>query len=373
MCGITGFFSSQPLDGRAQGVLDQMIETLNHRGPDAKGVHLEPQRGVAFGHARLSINDLEHGEQPIVSQNSRYVLTVNGEFYDFKKYRSRLMAEGDRFSCKSDSEIAIGLYRKYGLKFFEHLRGEFAFCLYDKEADELLLARDRFGIRPMFFHCDGQTLIYGSEVKSVLAHPSVEARLDPKAAMNQLMQVMVPGSSAFENVHALYPGHFMRVRKRDGRLEVETHRYWDLDFPEAEAHRGEVDEQSKVEEIRERLIEAIVLRLEADVPVGAYLSGGIDSCCILGLASGAMQSPVKAFTISFDSDAYDEAAIAIEMAKSMEADQEIITLKADDLYGDNYINTVWHAERTFYNTLGVAKNLMSRRVKECGYKSVQTG
>lgn len=375
MCGIAGHFSAKPLPENTPDILDGQLETIIHRGPDGKGQFVLRDKGVALGHTRLAINDLEGGCQPLHAVDDRYVLTSNGEFYDFKQYRSTLMAEGDRFLTKSDSEIAIGLYRKFGLGFTEHLRGEFAFALYDQREDELILLRDRFGVRPLFYWVspDKSTIVYGSEAKSLLAHPDVPAKLDPKAALHQLMQTIAPGMSAFENVVSLDPGHFLRIRKRNGRLDIHCERYWDFNFPLEEERPETFDEQEHVERIREELIRAIVLRLEADVPVGCYLSGGIDSCCILGLATGAMQSPTRAYTISFDDDAYDEAPIAKEMAESMNADQEVINLKAEDLYGENYIKTVWHAERTFYNTLGVAKNLMSKRVWDSGYRCVITG
>ena len=375
MCGITGFFSANSLPGDASGHLDRMMDALQHRGPDHKKAHLDAANGLAFGHTRLSINDLACGEQPLYSKHDRYILTVNGEFYDFKKHRARLMARGDRFTTRSDSEIAIGLYHHHGLDaFVRHLRGEFAVVLYDRQEDTLILIRDRFGIRPLFFHFTPRNLVYGSEAKAVLRHPEVPKRFSAPALLNQMMHTMVPGTSAFEGVHALKPGHMMVVKRRDGKLEATTREYWDLDFPTAEERRGLDDNpEADIDAVREKLIESVVLRLEADVPVGCYLSGGIDSCCILGLASGAQQSPVKAFTIAFDNDDYDESAIAREMAESMNADQEMIRLKAEDLYGENYERTVWHAERTFYNTLGVAKYLMSRRVHECGYKSVVTG
>lgn len=375
MCGITGFFSAQSLREDAPRHLDAMMDTILHRGPDHKNAHIDLASGLAFGHTRLSINDLESGAQPLHGESGRYILTVNGEFYDFKKHRARLMARGDRFSCRSDSEIAIGLYHHYGLEeFTSHLRGEFAFVLYDKEEDTLILVRDRFGIRPLFFHFTPQQLVYGSEVKAVLRHPSVPRRFSAPAVLNQMMQTMVPGTSAFEGVHALKPGHMLVVKRRNGKLEATTREYWDLEFPTLEERQDLPDDpESSIDAVREKLIESVVLRLEADVPVGCYLSGGIDSCCILGLASGAQQSPVKAFTIAFDNDDYDESTIAREMAESMNADQEVIHLKAEDLYGENYERTAWHSERTFYNTLGVAKYLMSRRVHECGYKSVVTG
>lgn len=358
----------------APDILGNMLEKIHHRGPDGRGDYLEAEHGLAMGHTRLSIIDLHTGSQPLHSKDKRYVLTVNGEFYDFKRYRSLAMAEGERYETKSDSEIALTLYRRHGLDFMKDIRGEFAFALYDRQERELLLIRDRFGIRPLFYSIQGDTLVYGSEVKALLQHPAVPRELCPEAAVNQLMQTIVPGTCAFKGIQAVQPGHIMRVKiRKNGGFDVSTVKYWDLDFPTEEARKNSLSAEEYIEEIRAKLVESIVFRLEADVPVGAYLSGGIDSCCILGLATGAMQSPVKAFTISFDHDAYDEASIAREMAESMGADQEVIHLKADDLYGENYINTVWHAERTFYNTLGVAKNLMSRRVRECGYKTVITG
>ena len=375
MCGIAGHFSAKPLPENTPDVLDGQLQTIVHRGPDGNGHFVLREKGVALGHTRLAINDLAGGCQPLHAVDDRYVLTTNGEFYDFKMHRSTMMAEGDRFLTKSDSEIAIGLYRKFGLDFTEHLRGEFAFALYDRHEDELILVRDRFGVRPLFYWVspDLGTIVYGSEAKSVLAHPDVPVKLDPKAALHQLMQTIAPGMSAFEDIVSLDPGHFLRIRKRNGKLDIHQEKYWDFDFPHEESRPEHFDEREHAERIREELIRAIVLRLEADVPVGCYLSGGIDSCCILGLATGAMQSPTKAYTISFDDDSYDEAPIAREMAESMGADQEVIHLKAEDLYGENYVDTVWHAERTFYNTLGVAKNLMSKRVWDSGYRCVITG
>ena len=371
MCGITGFWRL-PGDGASSDHLTSMIRRLAHRGPDGEGRYELPEKGLYMGHSRLSIVDLNTGEQPIVAEP--HVLTVNGEFYDFKRIRSRLMAaEGERFRTKSDSEIALGLYRRDGLDFVHGLRGEFALALYDDRRQELILVRDRFGIRPLFFHVRPDFFAWGSEVKAVLAHPEVPVRLDRRAALHQMMQTMAPGDSAFEGVHALEPGHLMIVRRRGHRLEIEKRRYWDLDFPLLEDHDAGDRPQEHVERLREQLIDAVTHRLVADVPVGCYLSGGIDSCSILGLAGGAQQASVKAFTIGFDDEAYDEQHIAREMAESVGADQETILLGSDELYGDAFLRTVWHAERTFYNTLGVAKWHMSRRVRECGYKTVITG
>lgn len=373
MCGIAGFWKASGLAENDAVHLDNMNRRLYHRGPDGHATHVDAKGGVAMGHTRLSIIDLPGGAQPLFLDGKKLVLTANGEFYDFKKIRSGLMAEGARFSSKSDSEIALHLYQRMGLDFVHRLRGEFAFSLYDQKEDRLLLVRDRFGIKPLFYHIRDGAVYYGSEVKSLLAHPDIPARLDRRASLHQLMHTMLPGTSAFEGIRAVKPGHFLSIRRRGDRFEISEERYWDMDFPHQADRDLSIPAEEHIRTIREKLVEAVALRLEADVPVGCYLSGGIDSCSILGLASGAQQSPVKAFTIAFDNVDYDESNIAREMAESMNAEQDMIHLKADDLYGDNYLQTMWHAERTFYNTLGVAKWCMSRHVYESGYKTVVTG
>ena len=372
MCGITGIFRAKGLAERDSGALRRMMALLHHRGPDGSGQHEDAAHGLAMGHTRLSIIDLSaKGAQPLIREDA--VLSVNGEFYDYKTQRAQFATRGERFLTKTDSEIALKLYDAYGLDFVHHLRGEFAIALYDRKRDRLILVRDRFGIRPLFYRLSEDLLLYGSEMKSLLAHPDVPARLDAKAMLHQMMQVMVPGMTAFEGISALLPGHMMVVTRRGDRLEVETHCYWDMDFMAAQDHDDAPDPKPYIDGVTEQLIDAVRVRLEADVPVGCYLSGGIDSCSILGLATAMQQSPVKAFTISFDHDAYDEAAIATEMAMATGADQEILRLAADELYGESFVRTLFFAERTFYNTLGVAKWHMSKRVRECGFKVVVTG
>lgn len=377
MCGITGFWLNRPLNADDRDTLSRMNEKLYHRGPDGYGVHYDDQRGLAMGHARLSIIDLETGNQPLYSHDQSQVLTVNGEFYDYKRIRSMLNLHGHRFITKSDSEIALPLYQRDGMRCLEHLRGEFAFALFDAKQETMILVRDRFGIKPLFYTVNEQGLFYGSEIKSLFAHPQVMRAFDSYALTHQLIQTMVPGTSAFKDIKALKPGHYLVVQKQsDGSFKVEEHCYWDMVFPTLD-ERKEKDtqytEDEWIEQVRSALSEAVRHRLEADVPVGCYLSGGIDSCSMLGLSSAMQQSPVKAFTISFAHKDYDESSIAKLMAQRVNADQEVLNLAADELYGDNFIKTLWHAERTFYNTLGVAKWCMSKRVNECGYRVVVTG
>ncbi len=372
MCGITGFWNPSRTNERdMRFALDPMLDVLDHRGPDERGSRFFAEQGVALGHTRLSIIGLDCGHQPIETDDGDYAVTVNGELYGYKTIRAQLACQKYLSNGKSDSAIALPLYLRDGIGFVEQLRGEFAIVLFDRREQRLILIRDRFGVKPLYFHASDSGLVWGSEVKAILKHPDVKPRLCPKAAVHQMMQVMVPGSTAFENVHAIQPGHMLIANLRGDRLDIQTKRWWDLEFPDS--HESGVDPAEYVQGVQDRLIDAVATRLEADVPVGCYLSGGIDSCSILGLATNLQQSPIKAFTIAFDSDAYDESDIAGRMAESTGAEQELLRLTEKELYGPAFERATWHAERTFYNTLAVAKWHMSRRVRACNYKAVITG
>ncbi|MCA9469676.1 MAG: asparagine synthase (glutamine-hydrolyzing), partial [Nitrospira sp.] len=373
MCGITGFWSNQPLSPEAESLVRAMATALRHRGPDALGIHCDQAVGLALGHARLSVIDLETGRQPLQTGDGQLAAVINGEFYDYKRIRANLICEGAMFHTKTDSEIALHLYQRHGMEFVHHLRGEFAFALFDKHARRLILARDRFGVRPLYYTVLPHAIVFGSEIKALLKHPAVPRTFNTHAVLHQLMHTMLPGTSLFEGIQAVQPGHLLAFTQQGNDWHVQPHQYWDMEFPEHRDRDQSTSAEAHISQVRQSLIEAVALRLEADVPVGCYLSGGIDSCSMLGLAASVQQSPIKAFTISFDHKVYDEAPIAAQMARTVQADHEILHLKAADLYGEHFLTTLWHAERAFYNTLGVAKWWMSRRVRECGYKVVITG
>lgn len=375
MCGIAGYMHADPARPVDPQTLVAMAAIQHHRGPDGFGWEAVEGRGVGFSHARLSIIDLDENRarQPFRSADGELLLAQNGELYDYKRLRADLVSRGARFRTKSDSELVLHLYPRYGLEdMLPHLRGEFAFALYDRKRDRLMLVRDRFGIKPLYWTEANGTFVFGSELKVLFAHPEVPRRFSSQGLYHQLMQTIVPGTTAFEGIHQVQPGHVLIVERAHGRFNIRTQRYWDMDFPlQAEREDGR-DEDFYIEGVREQLLQAVQLRLEADVPVACYLSGGIDSCSILGMSSASQQSPVKAFTIGFDDKDYDETPIATEMARSVAADQDVLRLRADHLY-DNFVETLWHTERTIYNTLGVAKLLMSRHVNQAGYKVVVTG
>ncbi len=375
MCGIAGYIHADPSKPVDPETLMAMAAIQHHRGPNGMGLQTIADRGVGFSHARLSIIDLNEarGRQPFLSADKRLLMAHNGEFYDYKRLRADLTSRGARFRTKSDSELVLHLYRRYGLdEMLTHLRGEFAFALFDSARDRLILVRDRFGIKPLYWcQADGM-LAFGSEIKGLFAHPEVPRRFSDAGLYHQLMQTMVPGTTAFEGIHQVQPGHVMVIERGHGRFHIRAFKYWDMDFPLIRERKDDQPEEYYIEGVRERLLKGVQLRLEADVPVACYLSGGIDSCSILGLAAASQQSPVKAFTIGFDDTNYDETAVAREMARSVGADQDIMMLNAGHLYA-NFVETIWHTERSIYNTLGVAKLLMSRRVNKAGYKVVVTG
>ena len=377
MCGIAGIFQNQQDKQIDPQLLVNMAAIQYHRGPDGFGYKIFEGQGVGFSHARLSIIDLDENRarQPFVSDDGNLLLAHNGEFYDYKRIRAELTLDNSRFSTKSDSEMVLHLYPRLGLEdMLPHLRGEFAFALYDKKHDRLMLVRDRFGIKPLYWCETNGQIVFGSELKVLFAHPDVPRRFNAKGVYHQLMQTMVPGTTAFDEIHQIKPGHALIIERKHGKFSINDFKYWDMDFPTLQERKqsDREDEQYYIDGVKKHLLDAVQLRLEADVPVACYLSGGIDSCSTLGMAAASQQSPVKAFTIGFDDSDYDETPIAREMATAVGADQDVMLLQADHLY-DNLEETLWHTERTIYNTLGVAKLLMSRHVNKANYKVVVTG
>ncbi|MCB1172722.1 MAG: asparagine synthase (glutamine-hydrolyzing) [Leptospiraceae bacterium] len=372
MCGIAGIIykdQKRPVDSRT---LTAMAALQHHRGPD--GIGYASLNGVGMSHARLSIIDLaESAQQPFIARDAGLLLAHNGEFYDFQRIRSDLTAQGARFRTKSDTEIVMHLYERYGLdRMLPHLRGEFAFALYDKLRDTTWLVRDRFGIKPLYWTETANGVVFGSEIKVIYAHPEVRRAFDSQGIYHQLMQTIVPGTTPYAGVKQVKPGHILEIQRMNGGLRIQERCYWDLDFPDPDSETRTNSEEFYIEQVREKLLEAIQLRLIADVPVGCYLSGGIDSCSILGLSAAHRQDPVRAFTIGFDDSQYDESPIARQMAEATRAEQDLLMLDAGHLY-NHFVETHWYTERTIYNTLAVAKLLMSRHVNQSGYKVVLTG
>ncbi|NEN95454.1 MAG: asparagine synthase (glutamine-hydrolyzing) [Moorea sp. SIO3I7] len=365
MCGIVAMLSTQ--EQISESSLKRGIEHLNHRGPDGQKIWISPEGRVGLGHARLSIIDLTGGEQPIANRDETLRIIVNGEFYDFERIQQDLRRWGYQLLTQSDSEIALHLYDEFGTECLQHLRGEFAFMLWDQRKELLFAVRDRFGIKPLYYAVHGNTLYLASEVKALFA-AGVPAHWDREALVLKNIELLAHNHTLFANVYQVPPGHFLMASHSGIKLQ----QYWDFDYPQITDSQFHRSEEDYIEQLRDTLHEAIRLRLEADVPVGCYLSGGLDSSTVLGMASIHVPEPIQAFTLSFEQDIYDEKAIAIETAARARAKLEVIQIRPSDLI-DNFADAVYQSEMLCNNTNGTAKYLLSRATRDAGYKVVLTG
>jgi asparagine synthase (glutamine-hydrolysing) len=367
MCGIVALFSAAGPVSR--DALVRATQALHHRGPDGRGLWIAPHGGVGLGHTRLAIIDLSTGDQPIANEDDSIHAVVNGELYDFERIRRELQARGHRLRTRSDSEIVVHLYEELGEGCLEQLRGEFAFALWDDRRRVLFAARDRFGIKPLYYARVGDTLHLASEAKALFA-AGVTARWDHETVYQDLVALSDASRTMFDGVYQVPPGHFLRATV--DRIEVVP--YWELAFPTAERPARTGSEIEHVERFRDALLEAIRLRLRADVPVGVYLSGGLDSCAVLGMASALGGGPLEAFTIAFDdpSSAYDESPQAEEMAERAGARCHVLHV-SEDLLAAHFADAIAQSETIASNLHAPAKYLLSRKVRDAGLKAVLTG
>lgn len=365
MCGIVALFSREaPISAER---LRSATSMLHHRGPDGQRQWIAPHQRVGLGHARLSIIDLTTGDQPIANENDALHIVVNGEFYDYERIQRDLEARGHHLRTRSDSEILLHLYEEVGTQCLHPLRGEFAFALWDEANQMLFAARDRFGIKPLFYAQVNGTLYLASEAKALFA-AGVPARWDHESFFQYSHVYFDQDRSLFEGVYQVPPGHYLLATPE----RVQLVRYWDFDYPRADAPPAPRRPEEHVERMRHALDEAIRLRLRADVSVGCYLSGGIDSCAILGMAARHHRGPIRAFTLCFDTPEYNEQAVAEEMARHAGADFHPLPVTQQQL-ADHFADAVWHAETLTANAHGVAKYLLSEMVRDQGYKVVLTG
>jgi asparagine synthase (glutamine-hydrolysing) len=364
MCGIVGVFSrNEPI---SEGRLQRATRSLYHRGPDGQRYWMSPDRRVGLGHARLSIIDLTTGTQPIASEDGRSQIVVNGEFYGYEAIQRELERSGHRLRTGSDSEIALHLYQDLGPQCLHRLRGEFAFIIWDDNHRTVFAARDRFGIKPLFYALHDDTLFLASEVKALFA-AGVPARWDAESVAQAVEHGGHQVRTLFEGVFQVPPGHYLIAT--DKHLQLVP--YWDFNYPRVADHTPQRSHAEYVAEFRQVLEEAVRLRLRADVPVACYLSGGLDSCAVLGLAAQHRPDPIRAFTLTFEGE-YDEGPQAREMAAKAGAEFIPIPIRQDDL-ADHFADAIVQSETFCLNAHGVAKYLLSRAVRDAGFKVVMTG
>lgn len=365
MCGIVALFSRR--DPISEAVLHRATLSLYHRGPDGQRHWMSPDRRIALGHARLSIIDLITGDQPIASEDEQTRIVVNGEFYGYEAIQRELEHSGHRLRTRSDSEIALHLYEDLGSQCLHRLRGEFAFVLWDETNRTIFAARDRFGIKPLFYAFYKETLYFASEVKALFA-AGVPARWDAESVYHSVEFGGHPMRTLFDGILQVPPGHYLIATEK----HVQLHQYWDFDYPRADQASPPRSDGDYAAEFRQALEEAVRIRLRADVPVGCYLSGGLDSCSVLGLAARHHPEPIRAFTLTFDHADYDEEKEAREMAAKAGAEFFPIPIRQDDL-ADHFADAILQSETLCFNAHGVAKYLLSRAVRDAGYKVVITG
>jgi asparagine synthase (glutamine-hydrolysing) len=326
MCGIAGIVYADPNRTPEQALLKAMGDSIAHRGPDAEGFWVEP--GVGLVHRRLSIIDLAAGDQPIANEDGSLQVIFNGEIYNFQALRGWLESRGHRFRTHSDTEVLVHLYEEDGDRLVDRLRGMFTFALWDRPRKRLLLARDRLGIKPLYLYRDDEKVLFGSELKALLAHADVPRELDPAALEDYLAFGMVPGPrSIFARVEKLPPAHVVTVGA--DRWNEQPRRYWQL--------RIQPDPQRRVDDwqeaIRAKIDETVRLHLIADVPVGAFLSGGLDSSVVVASCHKLSNGPVRTFSMGFREESFNELPYARQVARQFgtEHQEEIVTPDAVSL------------------------------------------
>jgi len=367
MCGICGTLNHTKKHFIDVELLKKMVSMLRHRGPDEFGIYVDNKIGM--GNARLSIIDLQSGSQPIHNEDETIWIVFNGEIYNYIELRKELILKGHRFYTQSDTEAIIHLYEEYGTECLEYLNGQFAFAIWDSKIGQLMLARDRPGIRPLFYTiCDG-SLIFGSEIKSILADSRIPAEIDIYA-LDQIFSFWTTLSprTIFKNIWEIPPGHFLTAR--NGNISIK--RYWHLDFPDNKEHPEEQPEEYYAERLRPLLIESTKLRLRADVPVGAYLSGGLDSSAITAIIRKYTNNPLKTFSIQFADKFFDETPFQREMIEYLNTDHREIVCTASDI-GRIFPEVIWHTETPILRTAPAPLYLLSKLVRDNSIKVVLTG
>jgi asparagine synthase (glutamine-hydrolysing) len=366
MCGIAGIVD---LNGKHPPNTDElklMAGIMRHRGPDEAGVYLDNRTGLA--HVRLSIIDLSGGTQPLDNEDGSLWISFNGEIFNYPELREEMEQKGHRFKTRSDTETILHMYEEYGLDCFNHFNGQFALAIRDTRTNRVVLARDRVGIRPLYYTRHNGRLLFASEIKALFALPQLDRAFDP-VAFDELFNfwTTLPGRTVFENVHELPPGNIMVI----GEGEPVIKPYWQLTFPAD----GEYDPRS-FDEIREEaaelLTDAVRVRLRADVPVGTYLSGGLDSSGVTALVKKKFNNRLRTFGIRFEESEFDEGEFQQMMVQALGTEHEEIRAGNRDI-ALNFRDVLWHSEKPLLRTSPVPLYLLSEKVNQSGFKVVLTG
>jgi len=366
MCGIAGMFN---IDGApvAPESLQGMIRMLAHRGPDDTGFHAE--KGVGLAHARLSIIDLAGGHQPMCNEDSSLWITFNGEIFNYVELREELIGKGHKFTSRSDTEVILHLYEEKGEDCVQYLNGQWAFAIWDNRRRRLFLSRDRLGVRPLFYTQANKDFIFASEIKAILAHPGITREID----VNGLDEVFtywctIPPTTIFRNIHELPPGHSMTVDASG----IATRPYWHIQFEKISGVLNPSQEQAYADQLLDLLADATRIRLRSDVPVGAYLSGGLDSTVTTALVKKFTNARLQTFSISFDNAEFDESSFQNEAVRFLDTEHQDFRCAKNQI-AEVFPDVIWHTEKPVLRTAPAPLYLLSRLVRNSGFKVVVTG
>jgi asparagine synthase (glutamine-hydrolysing) len=341
MCGIAGIIDLKHAPGREpdRGFLKSMTDAISHRGPDAGNFHFEP--GIALGHRRLSIIDIASGHQPMCNEDDSVWVVFNGEIYNFESVRTELELLGHRFKTNSDTEIIVHGWEAWGTECLAKFRGMFAFVLWDRNKRKVFMARDRLGVKPMYYSVlDSGLLLFGSELKALTAHPQCPKQINDAAIEDYLALGYIPDpKSIYQSIHKLPPAHFIlwSVAEQSRPAEMQPQRYWSVPFGQEQ----KISEVEAVEQLEQLLAESIRLRMISEVPLGAFLSGGVDSSVVVAAMSAVSDQPVKTCSIGFDAAGFDETEYAQAVAKQYKTDHSEFRVSGDDSVLFNQLTDIY--------------------------------
>ena len=343
-----------------------MVGSLHHRGPDEAGFYGDSR--VGLGHARLGIIDLVDGVQPICNEDQSLWIVFNGEAFNYPELRDRLVKAGHRFRTRTDTEVVLHLFEEYGPACLEMINGQFAMAIWHRPNGELFLARDRMGVRPLFFTTVGGRFIFASEIKAIFQNPEVPRAIDLQALCQTFtFWTTLSPASLFQGINELPPGHYLTIRR--GRISQKA--YWSIPyFAPEERWRGSLGEATEV--LRALLRDAVRIRLRADVPVGAYLSGGLDSSILTALVRRDFNNHLRTFSMSFEEGRFDETAYQREMAARLGTEHRQVLIRNGDI-AEGFLQAIWHGEVPLLRTSPIPLLRLSALVRESRFKVVLTG
>lgn len=365
MCGIAGYFQLHGESAPDKELIGRMVNIIRHRGPDEFGAYLDNK--CVLAQARLSIIDLAGGSQPLSNEDGTIWITFNGEIFNYIELRYQLEKSGHKFKTHSDTEVIVHSYEEWGRECLNRFNGQFAFAIYNKRSRSLFIARDRLGIRPVFYTMQNGRFYFASEIKSIFCDLSIPRKLDIQG-LDEIFTwwTTAPPRTAFEKINELEAGTYIEII--DGKLKKSQ--YWSMDFP-VDFNRDR-NLNSWAEELHALLVDSVRLRLRADVPVGAYLSGGLDSSATTALIKNFTDTKVETFSIAFHDKAYDESAYQKQMSDFLGTNHNQIKCSYKDI-AENFPKVIWHTERPILRTAPTPLYMLSGLVRQNNFKVVLTG